>query len=221
MADFGALAGVLPGHEVMLVTTGACAYFDTPSAGSNKLVTLNGLLLTGPDASWYYIGIQTNTATITPRVLTVGGAFTADDKIYDGTTNATIDPSALTLVEPVAGDDVALLPAAAFADAAVGTDKPVALAAATTLTGADAANYTLSLEGAPTAAADIFFPDVTAEQACLIHFKAPSQGLCTISNTLAFPADATLASLTWKPELLYPGWTVFSVTGDGAFIMRS
>ena len=216
VADYGALAGVLPGHEVMLVTTGACAYFDTPSAGSNKLVTLNGLLLTGPDASWYYIGIQTNTATITPRVLTVGGAFTADDKIYDGTTNATIDPSALTLVEPVAGDDVALLPAAAFADAAVGTDKPVALAAATTLTGADAANYTLSLEGAPTAAADILFPDVTAEQACLIHFKAPSQGLCTISNTLTYPAGESIASLTWKPELLYPGWTVHSVTGPGA-----
>lgn len=215
VATYGDLAGIMDGHDVALVTTGVVAWFDTPDVGSNAVV-VSGFVLAGVHAGWYYIGAQTNTATITPRVLTVGGVFTADDKVYDGTTNATIAFSALTLVGPVAGDDVALLPAAAFADAVVGTDKPVALAATTTLTGADAANYTLSLDGAPVAAADILFPDVTATQVCLIHFKAPSQGLCTISNALTYPAGATLASLTWKPELLYPGWTVYSVTGDGA-----
>jgi hypothetical protein len=154
-------------------------------------------------------------AAITQAVVTVGGSFTVAEKVYDGTTAAMIDVNALTLLTPVAGDDVTLNAVAAFDSADVGEGKPVTLTDASTLTGADAGNYILSLEGAPTTTGSIVFPEVTATQVCLIHYKSPSLGLCTISNSLAYPTGDALVSLTWRP-VLPSGWTVYSVTGGGS-----
>ena len=55
-----------------------------------------------------YILVQpTATANITAATLTVTG-ITASDKVYDGTTDATLDTTNATLTGFVAGDDVAL-----------------------------------------------------------------------------------------------------------------
>ena len=95
------------------------------------------------------------------------------------------------------------------------TNDPGARGTATITVTATESGTSPALSGSTSFDVMVIF-NVVAEQACLIHFKAPSQGLCTISNTLTYPAEAALTSLTWKPELLYPGWTVYSVTGDGA-----
>ena len=71
------------------------------------------------------------------------GHFTADDKVYDGTTAATILTRSLT-GGIVAGDTVTLTGGSAtFANANVGTGKTVT-GTGFSLTGADAGNYSLA-----------------------------------------------------------------------------
>ena len=70
-------------------------------------MTISGLTLTGADAGNYIIVPPTTTADITAATLTVTG-ITASDKVYDGTTGATLDTCGATSVGSVAGDDVML-----------------------------------------------------------------------------------------------------------------
>ena len=126
-------------------------------AGTGKQVSLTGSFLSGADASNYTLsmaGAPTAIADITPKVLTVGGTFIAGSKVYDGTSSATITSNSLTLLTKVGSDDVTLVAAAAFANKLAGTGKPVSLVGSS-ITGVDAANYSLSLTGAPTSPADI------------------------------------------------------------------
>jgi len=146
-------------------------------------------------------------------VLTVGGSFTVAEKVYDGTTAATIDVNALTLITPVDGDDVALNAVAAFADKLVGEGKPVTLIDTSALTGADAGNYTLSLETAPTGTGNILFPAVSASHECN-GYRSPSSGVA-VSCSFTCPAGETLISLVWRP-ILPTGWTLLAASGDGA-----
>ena len=77
------------------------------------------------------------------KPLTVAG-LAADNKIYDGGTNATLSETA-ALVGVVSGDTVALTgtPAASFADKNVGSGKPVSVSGYA-LSGAGATNYSLT-----------------------------------------------------------------------------
>ena len=86
-------------------------------------------------------------------VLTVAG-IEALDKVYDGTTSATLIVSNAVLVGVASGDDVTLdttNAVGAFADKDVGTNKPVQVSGLALL-GADADKYTLTQ---PTTNADI------------------------------------------------------------------
>jgi hypothetical protein len=88
------------------------------------------------------------------KELTIGGSFTANDKIYDDNTDATFDQNNLELVSVVGSDDVSLTGLTiAFASKAVGNHM-VSITNAE-LSGADKANYTLSQDGAPETTADI------------------------------------------------------------------
>ncbi len=81
---------------------------------------------------------------IAPKAITIDGIKVAE-KTFDGKTEATVDYTNAALVGVVAGDTVGFTtPAAAFADANVGTDKAVAVMEAIALTGAAAGNYTLT-----------------------------------------------------------------------------
>ena len=62
-----------------------------------KTVTISGLALTGADAGNYTLVQPTTTADITIGTLTVTG-ITASNKVYDGTTVATLDTSGIALV---------------------------------------------------------------------------------------------------------------------------
>ncbi|MDZ7742412.1 MAG: YDG domain-containing protein [Bacteroidota bacterium] len=99
--------------------------------------------------------------------LTIGGSFTADNKTYDGTTDAIIATDNLVLVTVLGSDDVSLTGyAAQFASKDVGTDIEVSIIddneATSNLTGADASKYSLSFTGATTANADILAKSLTA-----------------------------------------------------------
>jgi len=87
--------------------------------------------------SIYHATDATQSFTVAPKGLTIANANA--DKVYDGTTTATI--TGATLVGVVAGDDVNLVVSAAnFANANVGTGKVVT---GVSLTGTTAGNYEL------------------------------------------------------------------------------
>ena len=146
-----------------VVNLNAVAAFSDKAIGTNKIVSLTGSTLTGADAINYslsFAGAAITTANITGKVLTIGGSFTAGNKVYDATTDATISSNSLTLLTKSGSDDVNLTAVASFADKLVGTGKIVSLTGSS-LTGADAINYTLSFVGAPTATADITARELT------------------------------------------------------------
>ena len=139
-----------------VVLTGGTATFSDKNVGVGKVVTLTGATLSGADAGNYsLVSVETALADITG--LPVTGSFTASNKVYDGTTAATV--TGRTLSGGVPGDDVVLTGGTAtFSDKNVGVSKVVTLTGAT-LSGADAGNY--SLVSVETALADITVGSLT------------------------------------------------------------
>lgn len=154
-ADNLQLIGVAPGDDVTLIDKEI--NFATKNVGT-QIVSLTSAELGGASEANYSlsrIGAPTASAQITALSLTIGGTFNAQNKPYDGNTTATIDIANLTLITPITTDNVELTGVtAAFAQANVGTGITVSITAAN-LTGAQAANYTVTINGAPTATADI------------------------------------------------------------------
>ena len=112
----------MPGDS--LTVTYATADFANKNAGRNKEVTVGGITISGPDAGNYILSCDSATATagILPAILIVTG-ITAADKVYDGTTAATLDVTGAELAGAVPGDDVTLATSDAvgvFADKNVG-----------------------------------------------------------------------------------------------------
>ncbi len=134
------LTGVFASDAVNL--TGGTAAFVDKNVGNGKTVTGTGFSLSGADAGNYVLSpaSATTTANITPLQIT--GSFTAQNKVYDGTTAATIATRSLS---GVLGTDVVSLTggAAAFVDKNVGDGKTVN-GTGFSLGGADAGNYTLA-----------------------------------------------------------------------------
>ena len=140
------LVGAISGDLVSL--TGGTATFSDKNVGNGKTVTLTGASLSGADAGNYALdSVATTTANIT--VLHITGTFTAANKVYDGTTTATV--LTRSLVGTISGDLVSLTGGTAtFSDKNVGNGKTVTLTGAT-LTGTDAGNYGLDSVATTTA----------------------------------------------------------------------
>ena len=139
------LVGVLGGDVVSLVSTGATGTFANKNVGTSKVVTTSGFTLSGADAGNYTLTQPTTTANITAAGLTVSGV-TAGNKVYNGTTAATLNTGSTALVGVLGGDVVSLVSSGAsgtFANKYVGTAK-VITTSGFTLEGTDAANYTLT-----------------------------------------------------------------------------
>lgn len=152
-ATYGTLSGVESGDTVTLDTSSATVNFSDINVGTNKTVTIDSLGLSGTDAGNYVIAAHNTTADITAATLTLSSA-TAANKVYDGVTTATI--TAYGSLSGIFGaDTVSLDPSSAssnFDNKNVGTNKTVTISGLA-LTGANAANYTIS--GSATTTADI------------------------------------------------------------------
>jgi len=121
------------------------------TAGSHSLTVSGGTGQLG-----YAIGSYVNgTLTVNQKAATVSG-LTAANKVYDGTTSATVDHSGVSFGGLVAGDlATASGTSGTFATKGVGTGKTVTLSG-TTYGGADAGNYTFTDQTSATA-------DITAK----------------------------------------------------------
>ena len=135
----GSLTGVLAGDSVSL--DGATGLFADKNAGNGKTVTVSGATLGGADAGNYALAAPSGVlqASITPRQLAVS-SLDAQDKVYDGTRNATVTG---LLSNTVAGDQVSLEASGQFDNRNAGIGKTVTVNGL--LAGADAANYRLDL----------------------------------------------------------------------------
>ena len=81
------VTGALGGDVVACTGT---ATFDTIHVGVGKTVTASGLTLTGAGASNYVLSSTTATTTANITPATVTPVITAANKVYDGTTTATL-----------------------------------------------------------------------------------------------------------------------------------
>ena len=140
-----------------------------------------------------YSGTVSKTFQITPKALTVSGVA-ASNKVYDGTTTATITA---TLQGVVNGDSVQLTPPAADFDTKdAGTGKAVTIAASGsfTISGADAGNYTLTQPTVSGLTADITPATLTApgNQTVTIRNNVTTKQTVSLPAVSGVEADGTL-----------------------------
>nr|WP_267876978.1 YDG domain-containing protein [Massilia rhizosphaerae] len=145
----GTLSGMV-GNET-LDLGGLRGAFADKNAGTNKAVTVSGAIAdgTGRAANYTLATPAGLSATIAPKALAVSG-ITAADKVYDGTTAATVSTGGAVLQGLAAGDDVRVDATGTFADKNAGGGKTVTLA--NTFGGADAGNYTIAGQATTVAA---------------------------------------------------------------------
>lgn len=125
--------------------------FETKDAGTNKnVIAYAGTAVNATYGSIPVYGLSgggqsvaASVGTITPAMLSVVTGITANDKVYDATTSATLNYESASFTGKVAGDSLTVASATGmFADKNVGSNKTVAISGIT-LGGADAGNYTL------------------------------------------------------------------------------
>src|SRR5205823_233625 len=111
-------------------------------------VNVTGIAISGGPVADYVLTstIAATTASITRRPLTV--TATAIDKVYDGTTAASVMLSDNRISGDVLDDSIT---SASFADANVGANKTITVSGIS-VSGADAGNYSLQNTTATTAA---------------------------------------------------------------------
>jgi len=129
---------------------GYTALFNTKNVGASKPITVTGLTLGGADAAKFSLSSTTaaTTADITAFAVTFSGV-TATNKVYDGTTVATVSGGAFA--GKFGGDFLTVSSTGVFNNKNVGSGKTVTLT--NTFGGADRNNYAITDQ--PTTTADI------------------------------------------------------------------
>jgi hypothetical protein len=139
------LVGVFAGDMVTLNLAGATGTFAGKDVGLAIPVAVSGLTIGGSQANDYALIQPTTSANIVPANVVATG-ITANDKVYDGTTNATLNTANAALLGVFLGDSVILNSFGAvgtFSSKDVGSSIKVAVSGLT-LNGAQAADYTLT-----------------------------------------------------------------------------
>ncbi len=149
---------------------------------------------------------------VTAAAVTLSG-LAALDRVYDGTTDASLDVSQASLAGVLAGDDVTLdasLATAAFADPNVGTEKPVAVGGLA-LSGLDAGNYLITNTPSITASISPALLTVTANDTNRV-FGAANPPFAATSSGFVAGEDASV--LSGSPVFTTPADPTSSVAGS-------
>lgn len=214
------LNGVIAGDTVNCETSGATATFVDKNAGVDKTVNVTGLTISGADAGNYTLPTSTSTTgTITQAgLIPVTVKVTLTTKPYDGTSSATSSRCDV-LSGVVAGDVVTCSATApAYSAAMAGT---TAGDATVTLTGADAALYTVQTKTvvgliesravtATVTGGEKFFDNTpTAPGGCAIPGVAPGETLnCAVTLLSSQVGTYTLTAA----NVLVTGTTITNYT---------
>jgi hypothetical protein len=181
--------------DVLTLGYGTASFADK-NVGNAKAVAVSAISLAGTDAGNYLANISTTTsANITPKALTVSG-ITASNKVYDGTTSANINAAGAVYGGIVAGDIVSVGAASGvFANKNVGVGKTVTISAG--ISGADAANYSISTQAATTAditPAALSVSGITASNKMYDGTTAAVLNIGGVSYTGMFAGDVVAVS---------------------------
>jgi hypothetical protein len=135
----GVLSGVNP-LDVPNVILTATATYDNANAGSGKTITVT-YGLSGSGSSIYAppLDYVINSGEITVKPLTVSTPDIIVNKVYDGTTSASVTPGILSGVEAADVPNVSLVTTATYDNPIVGTGKTINVTYG--LSGSAAANY--------------------------------------------------------------------------------
>ncbi|MCK9417911.1 MAG: YDG domain-containing protein [Nitrospirae bacterium] len=190
----GALLGVVSGDIVSF--SGQSGTFGDKSIGTSKTVTVTGVTLSGSDAGNYTVTNPIGlTANIIPKAITVTG-MTASNKIYDGTTAASLVGGALSGV--VGGDSVRFTgQTGSFNNKNVGTAKAVTVTGVV-LSGTDAGNYTVTDPAGLTA-------DITPKNLTINGMTASNK--VYDGNTNAALTGGSLAAVSGVDVVTFSGQT--------------
>jgi YDG domain len=151
------LNGVVGTDDVTLSGT-PTATFNNRNIGTAKPITIAGYSLSGLQSGNYSITQPSSlTSNITALALTINNPL-AQNKVFDGNTNATITGTLTGVISP---DVVTFVGTGTFASSAIGNG--IAVTSTSTLSGADAGNYTLTqptgltanITGPPTIVIDV------------------------------------------------------------------
>lgn len=191
-----AYSGLVNGESFTVSGSVSWAFPDA-NVGANKVLTRTGSY-TAPSGN-YTVTQPSLTASITAKALTVTGA-TAQNKVYDGTTTATI--TGATLVGVISPDVVTVSGGGTFASANVGTG--IGVTANLVLGGANAGNYTLTQPTGLSANITQATPTITATTINITvggTYLLPGANISsnsggTISYVLGTPSPAGSVTLT-------------------------
>ncbi|MBS1523888.1 MAG: hypothetical protein JST50_22995, partial [Bacteroidetes bacterium] len=190
--------------QVTLVTGSVTSAFASLNVGNNITVNVNGYSITQPASNYTLVQPTALTANIVPDTLTIPNAV-ANSKSYDGTTAATISG---TLTGIIGSDVVTLNGTGTFASSAVGTAIPVT--STSTLSGAQAGNYTLKQPTGLTA-------DITsgiAESGTFTAFTTTA-GTASTAQSFTVSGGALTDNIIITPPTGYELSTTSATTGFG------
>ena len=158
--DSGTWSWVSSDDTILEIVTGAAT--ATPTIKVKK-ADVNGATLTVTYESDTHMGSASATITVARKEVTISG-ITANNKEYDGNTNATVNASGATISGKVDGDDLTVSVATGSTfDSADAGSRTVTLGTLA-LGGTSAGNYTLATAGNQTeAAANITARDLTVK----------------------------------------------------------
>jgi endonuclease YncB( thermonuclease family) len=188
------LAGVITGDTATLNTNGYIANFASAGVANGIAVTVSGLSLTGASAANYALTQPSLTANITAAPVSISSGLTANNKVYDRTTTATLSSNTVVLTGVINGDTVSLNTngyTATFASAGLGNNIAVTVTGLK-LSGTSAANYALTQPAG--LFAGILAPSLQ------IAANLPNVALSWTTNASAFVLNRTTnLSLAWTP----------------------
>ncbi len=203
------LPGKVGGDNLTVSGTGAYA---SKNASSSAAYSVNGIALTGVDASNYALSSTSlvGNGLITPKTLSV--SYTGVNKVYDTSTAATV----VTADDRIAGDVLNVLTAshAVFSDKNVALGKSVNLSGVT-LSGTDSANYVLLSSSGNTTA------NITPASLALAGFSGIAKTYDGSAN-MAFTGVGygSLTGLLGSDSVSVAGATVFDGASAGSRIVQ-
>ena len=123
-------------------TASATQVFNSPNVLSANTTLVSAYTVNdGNSGNNYHVSLQTGSGSITPAPVVISG-ITAANKVYDGTTLATLNTSNIVYSGLQAGDVIATSATGAFNNPSVGINKPVALSLVNT--GSSLPNYVIT-----------------------------------------------------------------------------
>ena len=200
--DSGTWSWVSSDDTILEIVSGAAT--ATPTIKVKK-ADATGATLTVAYESDTHMGSASATITVAQKEVTISG-ITANNKEYDGNTNATVNASGATITGKVDGDDLTVsVSAGSTFDSADAGSRTVTLGTLT-LGGASAGNYKLAASGnQTTATANITAKDVSISAATVndkgydgnANATVNSVTIIGVSGALSMGTDFDVTSATF------------------------